>query len=285
MKYQNNLLDRIECEICPRKCKLKEGQRGFCYVRRNINSEIILETYGYNTGLAIDPIEKKPLYHFLPHSKVLSFGTFGCCMGCLFCQNYHITKVKGNIKTCQKANPLEIVEIAKKYNCQSVAFTYNDPIVFFEYAVDCAKMCQKEGIKTVAVTSGYINSEARSEFFKYINATNIDLKGFSEEFYSKNCLAHLEPVLDTIKYVALETSCHLELTTLLIENENTSNEMLEKQCDWIVKNIGKDIPLHFSRFFPKYKFLNYPVTSIETMIKAKEIAKKFGINYVYLGNV
>lgn len=285
MKYQNPISDRVECLLCPRKCKLKEGQRGFCYVRRNVNNEIILETYGYNTGLAIDPIEKKPLYHFLPNSKVLSFGTLGCNMGCLFCQNHHITKVKGDIKKCQKVSPSQIVEIALQYGCQSVAFTYNEPVIFFEYALDCAKLCQKAGIKTVAVTSGYINPEPRREFFKYIDATNIDLKGFSEKFYSKNCLAHLEPVLDTIKYVANETNCHLELTTLLIEGENTDEKMLEEECDWIVKNVGCDVPLNFSRFFPKYKFLDYPITSIETMKKAQEIAKNAGIIYVHLGNV
>ena len=284
MKYQNNILNKVECLICPRKCKLKEGQRGFCYVRKNVNNNIILETYGFNTGLCIDPIEKKPLYHFYPGSKVLSFGTFGCCMGCLFCQNAHITKVKGNIQDCDKISPETIVTVAKKYDCKSIAFTYNDPIVFFEYMYDTAKLAQNSGIKTVAVTSGYMNKELHQDFFRYIDAANIDLKGFSEKFYSKNCLAHLNPVLDTIKY-AVKSGVHVELTTLLISEENDDPEMLKKECEWIVENLGYDIPLHFSRFFPKYKFTSYPITPLETLLKAEKIAKNAGIKFVHLGNV
>ena len=285
MKFQNILNDCVQCTICPRCCRLKEGQRGFCYVRANLEGEIKLLTYNYNTGLAIDPIEKKPLYHFYPGSTVLSFGTYGCIMGCLFCQNHHITKVKGDMSVCTYAPPEAIVELAKKYNCKSVAFTYNDPIAFFEYAIDCAKLCQKEGIKTVAVTSGYINPKPREEFFKYMDAANIDLKGFSERFYSKNCAAHLNPVLDTIKYVANETKCHLELTTLIIEGENDSSDEINKECDWIVENIGVDVPLHFSAFFPRYKFLNHKRTDKSTLLRAQEIALSKGIKYVYLGNV
>jgi len=285
MKYQNILKDKIQCTICPRNCKLKEGQRGFCYVRKNINNNIVLETYGYNTGLAIDPVEKKPLYHFYPNSNVLSFGTLGCNMGCLFCQNWHITKTKGKIENCIQASPKEIVEIAKKYNCKSVAFTYNDPIIFFEYALDCAKLCQKEGIKTILVTSGYINPEPCRELFQYIDAANIDLKGFSEEFYSKNCLAHIKPVLDTIKYVCNETKTHTELTTLLIEGKNDFDEMIEKECIWIKDNIGDSIALHFSAFFPKYKFNHLKQTSYNTLLRAYNIAKKIGLKYVYTGNL
>ena len=246
MKYQSIINDKVQCEICPRKCKLADGQRGFCYVRKNENNKIILETYGYNTGLAIDPIEKKPLYHFYPASKVLSFGTLGCNMGCKFCQNWQTTKVKYPINQCPKVSPEQIVEAAKKYNCKSVAFTYNDPIIFFEYATDTAKLCRQEGIKTVAVTAGYINSEPAKEFFNMMDAANIDLKGFSEDFYKRNCSAHLEPILNTIKYVANETACHLELTTLLIDGENDS--LIEDECNWILNNLGDRVPIHFSAF-------------------------------------
>ena len=283
MKYQNNINDKIQCEICPRKCKLGEEQHGFCYVRKNSGGKIVLESYGYNTGLAIDPVEKKPLYHFYPGSKVLSFGTLGCNMGCQFCQNWQTTKVNYDISQCNKTTPEQIVEIAKHYNCTSVAFTYNDPIIFFEYALDSAKLCRQEGIKTIAVTSGYINPEPAKEFFNLMDGANIDLKGFSEKFYQKNCLAHLQPVLDSIKYAVNETDCHVELTTMLIEGENDND--VEKECEWILNNLGDCIPLHFSAFFPKYKFSDRQPTTFVTLKKAYDIATEMGINYVYTGNI
>jgi pyruvate formate lyase activating enzyme len=285
MQYQNTLNEGIiQCTICPRNCKLKNGQAGFCQIRKNINGEIILTSYGYNTGLAVDPIEKKPLYHFYPNSNVLSFGTLGCNMGCQFCQNWHISKSKADPKI-NHAEPEKIVGLAKKLGCKSVAFTYNDPIVFFEYAIDTAKLCRDNGIKTVAVTAGYINPEPRKEFFAYMDAVNVDLKAFSEEFYNKNCLAHLAPILDTIKYIKKETNCWLELTTLLIEGENDSEEELKKECEWIMKNLGDDVVLHFSAFYPAYKFMDKPPTSISTLLKAYEIAVNAGLKYVYTGNV
>ncbi|MCR5265733.1 MAG: AmmeMemoRadiSam system radical SAM enzyme, partial [Cyanobacteria bacterium RUI128] len=251
--------------------------------RKNTGGQIILESYGYNTGLAIDPVEKKPLYHFLPASKVLSFGTLGCNMGCLFCQNWHTTKQKFPIKECQSATPEQIVNTAKAYECESVAFTYNDPICFFEYAIDTAKLCRENGIKTIAVTSGYINPKPAKEFFNLMNGANIDLKGFSEKFYSKNCLAHLEPVLETIKYAVRETNCFVELTTMIIEGEN--EQYIEKECEWILGNLGDCIPLHFSAFFPKFKFTDRSATTFEALKKAYNIAKKMGIKYVYTGNI
>ena len=283
MKYQTIVKDKVQCKICPRECILSENQSGFCLVRKNVNNNIILETYGYNTGLAIDPIEKKPLYHFYPKSKVLSFGTYGCNMGCLFCQNHHISKVKIPVERCNKVSPEQIVEIAKKYDCKSVAFTYNDPVIFFEYAIDTAKLCRQEGIKTVAVTAGYINPEPAKEFFNYMDAVNIDLKGFSEEFYKRNCLAHLKPVLDTIKYVSNETDCHTELTTLIIDGEN--DRYIQDECDWILKNIGDCVPVHFSAFFPRYKFSDRKPTEYETLIKSYNTAKRMGLKYVYTGNL
>ena len=286
MKYQNILHNgKVQCTICPRNCILSEGQEGFCYVRKNIKGEIVLTTYGYNTGLAVDPIEKKPLYQFYPTSAVLSFGTLGCNMGCQFCQNWHISKSKEEIKSLNKTSPQEIVELAKYHRCKSVAFTYNDPIIFFEYAIETAKLCRENDIKTVAVTSGYINPEPAKEFFSYMDAANIDLKAFNQEFYGKNCLAKLEPVLNTIKYAVHHTDCHVELTTLLIEGENDSEEELKSECEWIKNELGDCIPLHFSAFFPKYKFSDKNPTSFATLLKAYNIAKNVGLKYVYTGNL
>lgn len=286
MPYQNTLKDNItQCLVCPRNCRLANYQRGFCFIRQNIDGEITLTAYGKTTGLAIDPIEKKPLYHFYPGSKVLSFGTLGCNMGCCFCQNWHITKTKDHTGLIQEASPKEIALSAKQYACKSVAFTYNDPVIFLEYAIDTAKECHALGIKTIAVTAGYINPEPRVELFHHIDAANIDLKGFSKEFYKKMCLAEIEPILETIKYVKKETPCHLELTTLLIEGFNDSNKDLRAQCDWIVENLGTEVPLHFSAFFPSWKLKNVPPTSPKTLLKAYQIAKKAGIKYVYTGNI
>lgn len=285
MKYQNKIRDKVQCTICPRECTLKDGQEGFCHVRKNSSGEIILDTYGYNTGLAIDPVEKKPLYHFYPASSVLSFGTLGCNMGCMFCQNWTTSKNKSDSRILNPASPAQIADTAKAYNCKSVAFTYNDPVIFFEYAIDTARLCRESRIKTIAVTSGYINPEPAKEFFRYMDAANIDLKGFSERFYTKNCLAHLEPVLDTIKYVKSKTDCWLELTTMIIEGENDSPEELEAECRWIVENLGDCTPLHFSAFFPKYKFADRKATKFSTLLKAYEIAKNAGLKYVYTGNL
>lgn len=286
MKFQTLLSDKkVKCLLCPRQCVLADGQTGFCHVRRNVKGNINLDTYGYNTGLAIDPIEKKPLYQFYPTSGILSFGTLGCNMGCQFCQNWQTTKNKSNCQTGNKTMPEDIVRIAKNYNCKSVAFTYNEPIIFFEYATDTAKLCRLNGLKTVAVTSGYINPEPAKEFFELMDAANIDLKGFSEEFYAKNCLAHLQPVLDTIKYVVNETSCHVELTTMLIEGENDSDEMIKRECEWILENVGNKVPLHFSAFFPNYRMRNKPATKFETLLRAYNIANSMGIKYVYTGNL
>lgn len=285
MKYQNILKDKVQCTICPRNCKLKEGQSGFCGIRKHIDGNIVLTSYGYNTGLAVDPIEKKPLYHFFPGTKVLSFGTLGCNMGCMFCQNWQMSKSKADPTKLNYSSPEKIVEVAKKLGCKSVAFTYNDPVIFFEYAIDTAKLCRDAGIKTVAVTAGYINPEPRKEFFAYMDAANVDLKGFTQKFYNKNCLAELEPILDTIKYIKRSTNCWLELTTLLIEGENDSEEELTKECEWIAYELGKNVPLHFSAFHPDYKCMDYPPTKMSTLLKAYDIAKTAGLNYVYTGNV
>lgn len=285
MEFQNKLNNNIvQCTVCPRMCKLQDGQAGFCAVRKNKGGSIVLETFGYNTGLAIDPIEKKPLYHFYPASRVLSFGTMGCNMGCLFCQNWHITKLKPDYEKLNYTSPEDIVKTALEHNCKSIAFTYNDPIAFIEYAIETAKIARKAGVKTVAVTSGFMNPEPAKEFFKYMDAANIDLKGFTESFYRKKCLAALAPVLDTIK-LAAQSGCLLELTTLLIDGENSSNEEIEQECRWIMENLGADVPLHFSAFFPHYKMQEKASTRIETLMRAYNIAKNIGLNYVYTGNI
>ncbi len=286
MKYQNSQdNNKTQCTICPHNCILAEEQRGFCFVRKNVNGEIKLTTYGYNTGLAIDPIEKKPLFHFYPGSKVLSFGTTGCNLSCAFCQNWESSRSKIDPESLNKVSPKEIAELALQNGCKSVAFTYNEPIIFFEYAIDTAIECRKRGINTVAVTAGYINPEPRKEFFKYMDATNIDLKSFNPNFYKKYCQVELEPILETIKYVRNNTGCWLEITTLIIEDENDSPEEIQKECEWIKENIGIDTPLHFSAFHPSYKFMDRKFTTFATLQKAYEIAGKVGLRYVYTGNI
>ncbi len=244
-----------------------------------------MTSYGYTTGLSIDPIEKKPLYHFFPGSNVLSFGTLGCNMGCLFCQNWSISKSKEGNERLQHVLPEAIAQTARHHHCKSVAFTYNEPVIFFEYALDTAKECRKLGIKTVAVTAGYMNPEPRKEFYQYIDGVNVDLKGFTPEFYERNCQAKLSVVLDTIKYIKQETDSWLELTTLLIEGENDTEDELKKECDWILENLGSETPLHFSAFFPAWKFLDKQSTQLSTLLKACNIAKGAGLKHVYSGNI
>ena len=276
---------RVQCTVCPRNCNMDEGQTGFCHVRKNVSGKIVSRTYGYNTGLTVDPIEKKPLYHFYPSSTILSFGTLGCNMGCQFCQNYHLSRSKGEPGELNASKPAEIARTALKQGCKSVGFTYNEPTIFLEYAIDTAIECHQLSVKTVAVSAGYINPEAREEFFIQMDGANIDLKGFSEEFYKKNCFAELGPVLETIKYVGRETSCWLELTTLLIEGENDNDDMLKRQCAWIASEVGISTPLHFSAFYPAYKFTHKTPTRPETLFRAREIALKEGLRYVYCGNI
>ncbi len=285
-KYWHKLEDnRIQCDVCPRACKLKESQRGFCYVRARENNQIVSTTYGYSSGFCIDPIEKKPLNHFLPGTSALSFGTAGCNLGCLFCQNWDISKSKELDILTQVATPRNIAEAAKKHGCKSVAFTYNDPVVFIEYAIDVAKECHKLGIKTVAVTNGYICEKPRKEFFSHMDAANVDLKGFTEDFYQKITLSHLQPVLNTLIYLKDETNVWLEITTLLIPGKNDSEKEIDELTQWIVKKLGPNVPLHFSAFHPDWKMQDVPSTPPKTVIQAREIALKNGINYVYTGNI
>lgn len=276
---------RMQCDLCPRDCKLNDGQRGACFVRMRQADQMILTTYGRSSGFCIDPIEKKPLNQFYPGSSVLSFGTTGCNLACKFCQNWDISKSKDMDRLMDEASPESVALAAKRYKCKSVAFTYNDPVIFAEYAMDVADACHAHGIKTVAVTAGYMHDQSRRDFFSKMDAANVDLKAFSEEFYFKLTGAHLQPVLDTLKYLKNETNVWLEITTLLIPGKNDSDEELTAMSEWIYKELGPDVPVHFSAFRPEYRMSDVPATPTATLIRARNIALKAGLNYVYTGNV
>ena len=276
---------KVHCDICPRSCKLSEGQRGLCFVRARQDNQVVLTTYGRSSGFCIDPIEKKPLNHFLPGVPVLSFGTAGCNLTCKFCQNWDISKSREFDKLQSKAQPEVIASLAVKTNSRVVAYTYNDPVIFLEYAIDTARECAARGIKNVAVTAGYISPDPRAEFFSYMDAANIDLKGFTERFYRELCTAKLETVLDTLKYLKNETAVWFELTDLLIPGENDSSREIERMTKWIFKNLGSDVPIHFTAFHPDYKMQDKPRTPADTLFKARQIALEAGIKYVYTGNI
>jgi len=281
----NDSSNRMQCDLCPRYCKMAEGQRGLCYVRGNKNGEIQLLTYGRSSGFCIDPIEKKPLNHFLPGTPVLSFGTAGCNLACKFCQNWDISKSRENDTLASQATPIQIANAATNNHCRSVAYTYNDPIIFYEYALDVATACLEQSIKNVAVTAGYICEQPREAFFNAMDAVNVDLKAFTEEFYVKVCGGHLQPVLDTIEYIHTETNCWLELTNLLIPGQNDGENELNQLCQWVLEKLGPNIPIHFSAFHPDWKMTNLPRTPMDTLITARQIAINIGLNYVYTGNV
>ena len=277
---------RIVCDLCPRRCALKDGDYGFCFVRQNIDGQMVLNTYGRSTGFCIDPIEKKPLNHFFPGSSVLSFGTAGCNLGCKFCQAWEITKSKKVLdRLSQQATPEMIAEAAVQLGCKSVAFTYNDPVIWAEYAIDTARVCHQRGLKTIAVTAGYICPEPRAAFFEAMDAVNVDLKGFTEDFYQRFTLSHLQPVLDTLRWIHQESVVWLELTNLIIPEANDDPSHVRQMCEWVCENLGADVPLHFTAFHPDYRMLDTPRTPSETLVRAREIAIDAGLHYVYVGNV
>ncbi len=276
---------KLQCNVCPHKCQLKVGQQGFCFVRSRQDDKIVLTTYGRSSGFCIDPIEKKPLNHFLPGTPVFSFGTAGCNLSCKFCQNWDMSKSRQMYTLADSASPEDIAVTASKYGCRSVAYTYNDPVIFLEYAVDTAISCTEKGIKNVAVTAGYINSPAREDFFKYIDATNVDLKAFTDRFYHKICGGHLKPVLETLKFLKHETNVWIELTTLLIPGENDSENELNEMTQWVVENLGPDVPMHFTAFHPDWKMLDTRPTPSSSLSKARQIALNNGVHYAYVGNV
>ena len=277
--------EHIMCDLCPRNCVLKDGDRGFCFVRANEGNKMVLTTYGKSTGFCVDPIEKKPLNQFLPGSSILSFGTAGCNLGCQFCQNWSISKARQIELLSEHATPEMIAAAAERLGCKSVAFTYNDPVIWAEYAIDTAKACHERGIKAVAVTAGYITPEARPEFYSVIDAANVDLKAFTETFYKKLTLSHLEPVLDTLKWLKKESNVWFEITNLMIPGENDSADETKRMCDWIVKELGTDVPVHFTAFHPDFRLTDRPNTPPPTLMRAWRIALEAGIKYVYTGNI
>src|SRR5262245_43974376 len=285
-RYWHGLDDgRVQCDICPRYCKLHDGQRGLCFVRGCRGGQVVLTTYGRSSGFCIDPIEKKPLNHFLPGTPVLSFGTAGCNLTCKFCQNWDISKAREFDRLQDVASPEAIAAAAVARNCRSVAFTYNDPVIFLEYAVDVAAACRARGIRTVAVSAGYICAEPRAEFFRHMDAANIDLKGFTEGFYKNLCTGHLQPVLDTLTYLKHETGVWFEITTLLIPGENDAPAEIEALSAWVMEHLGADVPLHFSAFHPDWKMRDTPPTPPATLHMARRIARAAGLRYVYTGNI
>jgi len=285
-RYWHRLEDgRIQCDLCPRNCKLNDGQCGVCFVRVRQGGQIMLTTYGRSSGFCIDPIEKKPLNHFLPGTPVLSFGTAGCNLTCKFCQNWDISKARALDRVQDFASPEAISEAAVKSGCRSVAFTYNDPVIFLEYAVDVAQACRERGLKTVAVSAGYISEKPRIEFFRHMDAANIDLKGFTESFYKNLCSARLQPVLETLEYLKHATEIWFEITTLLIPGENDSRAEIEALSRWVMERLGPEVPLHFTAFHPDWKMLDTPPTMTPTLRMARHIAREAGLRYVYTGNI
>jgi len=276
---------KILCTLCPRYCKIGDGQPGFCYIRQNHEGKLYSIGYGKPTGFAIDPVEKKPLNHFLPGTNILSFGTAGCNLGCKFCQNWSMSKAKLDDMNSLTVSAEGVVELAKGYGTPSIAFTYNDPTIFGEYVIDISKVAREEGIKSVMVTAGYIDKEARKDVYKFIDAANVDLKAFTERFYWKNTYSHLNDVLDTLIWLKNETDVWFEITTLLIPDENDSPEEIKQECDWILTNLGDKIPIHFTAFHPDFKMLDKERTPEKTLTSARKIALEMGIKYCYVGNV
>lgn len=284
-RYWHALPDgRVQCDLCPRECRLRPGQRGFCFVRAGGEDGLVLTTYGRSSGFCIDPIEKKPLSHFLPGTAVLSFGTAGCNLGCRFCQNHEISTSRRTDSLAAQASPEAIALAAEQHGCRSVALTYNDPVIFAEYGMDVADACRERGIASVAVTAGYVQGQARQDFFGHVDAANVDLKGFSEDFYVRLTGGRLSTVLDTLVQLA-GTGVWVELTTLLIPGANDSDAELAAMCRWVVENLGPDVPHHFSAFHPDHRMTDVDRTPLTTLLRARDIAHDAGERYVYTGNV
>jgi pyruvate formate lyase activating enzyme len=277
--------NKILCTLCPRYCRIGPGQSGFCFIRQNIDGRLVSTGYGHPTGFAVDPIEKKPLSHFLPGSGVLSFGTAGCNLGCRFCQNWTMSKARLDELHALSVSPEAVVKLARKYGTPSIAYTYNDPTIFGEYVIDISRLAREQGIRSVMVTAGYIDKEARRDVYQYIDAANVDLKAFTERFYHRLTFSHLADVLDTLRWLKHETSVWLEITTLLIPGENDSEEEIGQLCDWVVANLGPDVPLHFTAFHPDFKMTDKPRTPAATLMLARNMALRSGVHYCYVGNV
>jgi pyruvate formate lyase activating enzyme len=276
---------RLQCDLCPRDCRLREGQRGFCFVRQRRADAMVLTTWGRSSGFSVDPIEKKPLAHFYPGSSVLSFGTAGCNLGCRFCQNWDISRATDQDRLADQATPEQIAARAVALGCRSVAFTYNDPVVFAEYAIDVAQACRALGVRTVAVTAGYLHAAPRAELFSVIDAANVDLKGFTEAFYRRRCLGHLAPVLETLEALVQDGRTWVEITTLLIPGLNDTEAEVAALAEWIAGHLGREVPLHFTAFHPAFELRDLPPTPPATLARARRQALAAGLRYVYTGNV
>ena len=285
-RYHRRLPDgRIECELCPRRCRLQDGQRGLCFVRGRAGDDLVLTTYGRSSGYCIDPIEKKPLNHFLPGTPVLSFGTAGCNLSCRFCQNWDISKSRETETLSDAAPPEAIALAARELSCRSVAFTYNDPVIFLEYLVDTAVACRELGVATVAVTAGYVEPAPLREMAAHLDAANVDLKAFTESFYARLCSGALAPVLSTLETLVHESDVWVEITTLLIPGENDSDAEIRDASRWVARELGTGIPWHFTAFHPDYRMQSKEHTPLATVRRAREIAMSEGHRFVYTGNV
>ena len=276
---------KTHCYLCPRHCKIGDGQTGFCFIRKNEGGVLYSLGYGRPAAIQIDPIEKKPLNHFLPGTLVFSMGTAGCNLGCKFCQNWDISKSKADQVRAQHLTPEQVVAAAIQYGCPSIAYTYNEPTIWAEYVIDIARVARAQGIKNVMVTCGYTTPEAIGEVYEYIDAANVDLKAFTETFYAKIALTHLAPVLETLEYLRTRTSVWFEITNLMIPTLNDAREETRDLCRWVLDHLGDDVPLHFTAFHPDFKLLDKPHTPPETLKRARDIALELGLKYVYVGNV
>jgi pyruvate formate lyase activating enzyme len=274
----------VQCLLCKKECQLVEGQRGDCRVRINIGGKLTTLVYGKPCAVHVDPIEKKPIFHMLPGSRAFSIATAGCNLHCKFCQNWEISQRDPEETVNHDLPPAEVVKTAQRTDCRSIAYTYSEPLVFYEYTLDSSKLAQVQGIKNILVTAGFINKDPLLELCKYTDAANVDLKGFTEEYYKKICAGELKPVLETLKTMN-EQGVWLEITNLVVPTLNDDLELIGRMCDWIVDNLGPEVPLHFSRFWPMYKLKNLPPTPVEVITQAREMAMKKGLYYVYVGNV
>ena len=277
---------RRRCRLCPRECQLAPSQAGFCRVRVNHQGQALTLSYGELIGLAMDPIEKKPLYHFFPSSQILSFGTAGCNLGCKFCQNWTMSQTRQLRERTAQLSAQELINIALQQGAEAIALTYNDPIVFAEFSIDVARLARQQGLRTVAVSNGYISPGAREDFFENIDAVNIDLKSIRDDFYFRlTGGAHLQPVLDTLRYLAKKTQVWVELTTLVIPTINDSDDEIRGLSQWVLDNMGRDVPLHLSAFHPSFKLNKLPRTSAASLVHARELARDQGLVHVYTGNI
>src|SRR5579859_3130823 len=276
---------KVHCYLCPRHCHIGRGQSGFCYIRTNQEGKLYSLGYGAPAALQVDPIEKKPLNHFLPGSRVFSMGTAGCNMGCFFCQNWDISKSRQDQVNARDVPPEEVPQLALRYGCDSIAFTYNEPTIWGEYIIDICRAAKSSGLKTVMVTNGYITREAFHDIYDHIDAANVDLKAFTENFYGKITLTYMQPVLDTLLLLKNETNVWFEITNLMIPTLNDDPEETRKLSEWILTHLGPDVPLHFTAFHPDFKLQDKPRTPAETLHRARQIAREAGLHYVYEGNI